>query len=122
MDSILVFSFWYIASCIGKSTAYAKAKSFNGDDSCPTNKFQCQKAINVLAFDGGGSRGIMEAMIADDLMRMFTLMYKDPLKLQSLVMELKDLDKRVELRNELKSVVPIHPKDVFDMIAGMKYE
>ena len=61
-------------------------------------------------------------MIADDLMRMFTLMYKDPLKLQSLVLELTELDKRVELRNELKSVVPIHPKDVFDMIAGMKYE
>ena len=122
MYSIIVFSLCYIASCIGKSNAYSKSKSFNGDDSCPNNKFQCQKAINVLAFDGGGSRGIMEAMIADDLMRMFTLMYKDPLKLQSLVMELTELDKRVELRNELKSVVPIHPKDVFDMIAGMKYE
>ena len=122
LDSILVFSLCYIASCIGKSTAYTKTNNFNLDDSCATNKIQCQKAINVLAFDGGGSRGIMEAMIADDLMRMFTLMYKDPLKLQSLVLELTELDKRVELRNELKSVVPIHPKDVFDMIAGMKYE
>ena len=64
----------------------------------------------------------MEAMIADDLMRMFTLMHEDPERLQSLVMELTNTDGRKELNKTLKSVVPIHPKDVFDMIAGMKYE
>ena len=108
-------SFCYITSWIGKSTAVTD-KQINDDQS------NSKKSINVLAFDGGGSRGIMEVMIADDLMRMFTLMYKEPLKLQSLVMELKKLDNRKELRNKLQSVVPIHPKDVFDMIAGMKYE
>ena len=122
LDLFLVLSFCHIAFFVGITTAYGETNIFNGNDVCPTNKFKSKKAINVLAFDGGGSRGIMEAMIADDLMRMFTLMYKDPSKLQSLVMELTKLDKRVELKNELKSVVPIHPKDVFDMIVGMKYE
>ena len=106
---------------IGKSTAVTD-KQINDDGSSTINQSNSKKPINVLAFDGGGSRGIMEVMIADDLMRMFTLMYKEPLKLQSLVMELKKRDNRKELRNKLQSVVPIHPKDVFDMIAGMKYE
>ena len=68
---LVVFSFWYFVSSIGKTTAYANTKSYNGNDLCPTNEFKSKKAINVLAFDGGGSRGIMEAMIADDLMRIF---------------------------------------------------
>ena len=107
---------------IGKSTAVTD-KQFNDDGSSAINQSNSKKSINVLAFDGGGSRGIMEVMIADDLMRMFTLMYKEPLKLQSLVMELTTRNEsRMELRNKLQSVVPIHPKDVFDMIAGMKYE
>ena len=105
-------------SSIGKSTAVSD-KEINDIDSSTINQSKSKKSINVLAFDGGGSRGIMEVMIADDLMRMFTLMYTEPLKLQSLVMELMELDKRMELRNELQSVVPIHPKDVFDMIAGI---
>ena len=107
---------------IGKSTAVTD-KQINDDGSSTINQSNSKKPINVLAFDGGGSRGIMEVMIADDLMRMFTLMYKEPLKLQSLVMELRTRNEsRMELRNKLQSVVPIHPKDVFDMIAGMKYE
>ena len=116
---LVVFSFWYFVSSIGKTTAYANTKSYNGNDLCPTNEFKSKKAINVLAFDGGGSRGIMEAMIADDLMRIFTLMREDPKKLQPLVMELAKPNGRKDLNKELKSVLPIHPKDVFDMIAGI---
>ena len=116
---LAVVSLWYFAFSIGKTTAYANIKTYNGDGSCPTNEFKPKKAINVLAFDGGGSRGIMEAMIADDLMRIVTLMHEDPKKLQPLVMELTKPNGRKDLNKALKSVVPIHPKDVFDMIAGI---
>ena len=38
--------------------------------------------LNVLSIDGGGSRGVMEAMILDDLMRLVTLMIRNPIGLE----------------------------------------
>lgn len=39
---------------------------------------ETKKMINVLSFDGGGSRGVMEVMLTDDLMKLVTKMVKYP--------------------------------------------
>ena len=82
------------------------------------------KMINVLSFDGGGSRGIMEAMVLDDFMRLTTLMKNSPQT---------DLLKKLRSKNKhdfVKLLHPldendqdpisdlIHPTEIFDMIAG----
>ena len=103
------------------------------------------KGVNLLGFDGGGSRGVMEAMILDDLMRLVTKMMKDPSKFSNLPDLIKsgindtqeDTSKKNEerektsdvesnvgqhfrklLEEDLKSCDVIHPTEVFDMIAG----
>ena len=54
----------------------AQLKRKNNEQISPTSS--SKKMINVLSFDGGGSRGIMEAMVLDDFMRLVTLMKEDP--------------------------------------------
>ena len=82
--------------------------------------------INVLAFDGGGSRGVMEIMILDDIMRLYTIFKEQPeifqskfktndliLKKENLV-EFNDLLRGQEFPEEKL----VHPTDVFDVICG----
>ena len=40
------------------------------------------KDINVLSFDGGGSKGVMEAIILEDIMNTATLLVKEPKTIQ----------------------------------------
>ena len=72
--------------------------------------------INVLSFDGGGSRGIMEVMILDDFMRLVTLMKNNPDA--NLDDKLEDEDK-TEFKAMLAEIEdPIHPTEIFDCITG----
>ena len=74
------------------------------------------KRINVLSFDGGGSRGIMEAMILDDLMRLITLMKRNP-NIVSVEILKKDEGRRfTQLLQDVQD--PIRPTQIFDLIAG----
>ena len=45
-----------------------------------TNKIDDVTRINVLSFDRGGSRGVMEMFILRDLMNMATILKNDPEK------------------------------------------
>lgn len=82
------------------------------------------KKVNVLSFDGGGSRGIMEAKILQHIMLLFSAMREDPQKVTNLVKDdptLEDMKTRNELKAILQSVKNvIHPTDVFDFIVGKK--
>ena len=97
------------------------------------------KRINLLGFDGGGSRGVMEAMILDDFMRLVTKMTKDPARFENLPELIKGRDNgskgstsvnasdvesslgqdfRKLLEQDLEYSDVIHPTKIFDMIAG----
>ncbi|XP_046840315.1 uncharacterized protein LOC124434459 isoform X2 [Xenia sp. Carnegie-2017] len=87
-----------------------------------------EKWIDILSFDGGGSRGVMELKILDDVLRLATIVLKTPETVNYLVQEendesevnfLEDRDVRESLINDLRKVQdPIHPTDVYDMIVG----
>ena len=83
--------------------------------------------INVLAFDGGGSRGVMEIMILDDVMRLYTIFKEQPERFVSKFVITNELilkkDNLVEFNDLLRSQdFPeeklVHPTDVFDAICG----
>jgi len=93
--------------------------------------------LNILSIDGGGGRGVMEAMILDDIMRMVTLMITEPQPELAEIIETtndearKSLyqnpsnhlteEKRLGFRGKLekfKEEDVIHPTEIFDMIAG----
>ena len=97
------------------------------------------KRLNLLGFDGGGSRGVMEAMILDDFMRLVTKMTKDPARFKNLPELIRGRNKctkgsnsgnasdkelnlgqhfRKLLEQDLKYCDVIHPTKIFDMIAG----
>ena len=57
------------------------------------------KRLNLLGFDGGGSRGVMEAMILDDLMRLVTKMTKDPARFKNLPELIRGRNKCTKRRN-----------------------
>ena len=92
---------------------------------------QDAKKCNVLSFDGGGSRGLMEAMIIDDIMKMATLMKNCPEDVERIVSQDLSLSQDETLRQLKKCLVDhfdtdettdgneaLHPTDVFDYIAG----
>ena len=85
------------------------------------------KGFDVLSFDGGGTKGVMEAVIVKDIMNMATLLIRNPEKIKALCIKIlkenpnvddqpDDLKKISELLEGVKS--PVHPIEVFDMIVG----
>ena len=88
------------------------------------------KGFDVLSFDGGGTKGVMEAVIMKDIMNMATLLIRNPklivedcLELFSKNASYDDITthkpKLVSLKEKLDKVEdPVHPVDVFDMIVG----
>ena len=88
------------------------------------------KGFDVLSFDGGGTKGVMEAVIMKDIMNMATLLIRNPklivedcLELFSKNASYDDITthkpKLVSLKKKLDEVdKPVHPVDVFDMIVG----
>ena len=80
------------------------------------------KPIHVLSFDGGGSRGLMEAIMIDEIMKLATIMRDNPEKLT----EILKIDTGLETPETLKSLQemvekvqdPIHPTEVFQYIMG----
>ncbi|XP_046840655.1 uncharacterized protein LOC124434790 [Xenia sp. Carnegie-2017] len=87
-----------------------------------------KKRIDILSFDGGGSRGVMELKILDDVLRLATIVLKTPETVKYLVKEendekeenfLEDRAVRERLINDLRDVKdPIHPAEVYEMIVG----
>ena len=81
--------------------------------------FRTEKKINVLSFDGGGSRGVMEVEILDSIMCLATLIQREPEKLLKMDLNFEKSENRKDLANLLKEVKdPIHPTETFDMIVG----
>ncbi|XP_046840316.1 uncharacterized protein LOC124434460 [Xenia sp. Carnegie-2017] len=86
------------------------------------------KKINILSFDGGGSRGVMELKILDDVLRLTTIVSTNPESVGYLVNKdidenevnfLEDESVRECLIKDMEVVTdPIHPTDVYDMIVG----
>ena len=72
---------------------------------------------NILSLDGGGSRGVMEALILKDVMDCLTLVEKDELKAD--MVNFTTRETRAKMREKLDSVRnPMHPRDMFEMVAG----
>ena len=46
---------------------------------------ELQKEINILSFDGGGTRGVMEVFILKDVMQMATILRDFPKKIFDVV-------------------------------------
>ena len=90
------------------------------------------KGFDVLSFDGGGTKGVMEAAIMKDIMNMATILIKNPKSIEDLCLGLFEEKNTsndditvpkpylVSLKEKLddKKVDPVHPVDVFDMIVG----
>ena len=84
------------------------------------------KGFDVLSFDGGGTKGVMEAVIVKDIMNMATLLIRNPEKIKDLCIKIleenPDEDDQPNLKKiaeQLKGVEsPVHPIEVFDMIVG----
>ena len=87
------------------------------------------KGFDVLSFDGGGTKGVMEAVIVKDIMNMATLLIRNPEKIKDLCIKIlddnpdydedyqsSDLKEIADLLKGVKS--PVHPIEVFDMIVG----
>ncbi|XP_046840158.1 uncharacterized protein LOC124434316 [Xenia sp. Carnegie-2017] len=87
-----------------------------------------EKKIAMLSFDGGGSKGVMELKILDDIFRLATIVSTNPERVDYLVNEdidenevhfLEDESVRERLIKDMEAVKdPIHPTDVYDMIVG----
>ena len=71
---------------------------------------------NILSLDGGGSRGVMEAVILKDVMAALTLVKRGEL---ADMVNFDTEEARKRMREKLDGVeAPIHPGDVFKMVAG----
>ena len=83
-----------------------------------------KKEIHVLSLDGGGSRGLMEAMNLDHIMKLATVMKNSPERIGNIInrdkmMKQKEtVDKFVEFINEINSEEAIHPTEAFQFIVG----
>ena len=80
--------------------------------------------IHVLSLDGGGSRGLMEAVNLDHIMKLATAMKNDPERIENIIggdqrMEQKEtVDTIVEVISEVKPEEAIHPTEAFQFIVG----
>ena len=75
------------------------------------------RPYNILSLDGGGSRGVMEAVILKDLMSCLTLVQRG--ELEAGIVDFTTEESRTRMREKLDSVVDvIHPGDVFKMVSG----
>ena len=82
--------------------------------------------FNILALDGGGSRGVMEAVILQDLMNTTTMLRDHPNDLLNVIKlegGSKSLFQKPGTRKAFAQLIdevtnPIHPTEVFDMISG----
>ena len=81
--------------------------------------------INVLAFDGGGSRGLMEAIILDNVMNLASSMYYKPEKVLRYLNEYKEYQAKRSMfikecieKADCTNAQLIHPTEVFNYIAG----
>ena len=87
-----------------------------------TEKSNQIQNVDILSFDGGGSRGIMEVSIMSDVMRLATILWQNPEQLTYLLDSKDvstDIDTRKLLIDDLAVVTnPLHPNDIYDMIVG----
>ena len=81
--------------------------------------------FNILALDGGGSRGVMESVILQDLMNTTTMLRDHPQDLLNIIKQegSGSLFQKAETRTAFAQIIdevknPIHPTEVFDMISG----
>ena len=94
------------------------------------------KEFHILAIDGGGSKGLMEALIIQDVMRAATFIMQNPTKVleiikkecpnpseqkYSYVFDYGSIETRQKFIDEMLKIEEgklIHPTKVFDMICG----
>ena len=87
------------------------------------------KEFHILALDGGGSKGLMQALILQDVMNATTTIKQNPDRVLEIFRSQSVKNKAVfstdegrdEFINEMKLIddhKAIHPTEVFDMIAG----
>lgn len=79
--------------------------------------------IHVLSLDGGGSRGLMEAMNLDHIMKLATVMKNDPDRIRNIIegdkmTKQETRDKIVEVINEVQPEEALHPTEAFQFIVG----
>lgn len=83
------------------------------------------KKVNVLSFDGGGSRGVMEVKLLQHTMQAYSAMMENPQQISDLLKEdirIEKSETRDKLRHICKHVIhEIHPTEVFDFIVGKLY-
>ena len=123
------------------SSTYTKSGPWQSGLTLQRQKTSCSEGppnlkktmLNVLSFDGGGSKGIFEAMMLEDYMQMLTLMKRNPENFLKDLRKAQDSDlkeksqnsyfKRKSKNSHFKELLntaqdPIHPTAIFDMIAG----
>ena len=74
---------------------------------------------NILSLDGGGSRGLMEALLLKDVMACLTMVQRGQLRAERSLIDFTLKEARVNMRDKLDNVEnPMHPGDMFEMVAG----
>ena len=100
-----------------------QAPTEENDDSIQASKAE-EKAIHVLALDGGGSRGLMESINLGHVMSLATVMVRSPDAITQMLEsdpEIKSADTQRQLAEEIGRVKPeeaIHPTEAFQFIVG----
>ena len=76
---------------------------------------QKEKDVHILSFDGGGTRGVMEVFILNDIMKTATILRDDPGRIQEIILDSNGdfilADKEIKSMKEVVESVlnPIHP-------------
>ena len=86
-----------------------------------------EKDINILTLDGGGSQVVMELAVLRDVLRAATILKSDPeyclnkMHVNSRGPLFSSNTAREDFAKALEKVRnPLHPSEVFDIIAGKK--